>query len=230
MSDMKKLRPGFDFYLEFNGQRLLDEPLFFIIKNLREKTMSWEFFQSGGLPTYERKLRLLSEFLGVEMNPLGPLIPSEVAHLLDHFEKERKGMDRYLKYGRAPALTVDGVIFIDGKILLIRRKNDPFKGMFALPGGFVEYGEKTENAVVREIREETGLETTVKSLLSVYSDPKRDPRGHTISVIYMLEQIGGTLQEGDDADEVALFDPDEVPELAFDHGQVIEDAMRSMIS
>ena len=92
-----------------------------------------------------------------------------------------------MKY-KSPKLTVDGILLKKGEILLIKRKNPPFKNSWALPGGFVEYGEKTEDAVLREFFEETGLKTTIKKLIGVYSDPDRDPRGHTVSIIYLIEE------------------------------------------
>jgi len=131
---------------------------------------------------------------------------------------------------RNPSLTVDGVLIEDGTILLIKRKNPPFQGKWALPGGFVEYGERTEVAVVREVQEETGLKTEVISLLGVYSDPERDPRGHTVSVVYILKRTGGELKGGDDASDAAFFSLNELPELAFDHAQIIEDAISASSS
>jgi len=122
-----------------------------------------------------------------------------------------------------PKLTVDGIALQNGQIVLIRRKNPPFQGQFALPGGFVEYGETVENAVTREFREETGLQSRVKRLLGVYSSPDRDPRGHTVSVVFELEITGGEMQGGDDAAEAKMFRLDNLPELAFDHGKIIAD-------
>ena len=129
---------------------------------------------------------------------------------------------------RNPALTVDGVLIEDGEILLIKRRNPPFQGKWALPGGFVEYGEMTEAAVVREVQEETGLKTEITGLLGVYSDPERDPRGHTVSVVYFLKRAGGKLKGGDDAKEASLFDLDKIPDLAFDHEDIIEDALSGL--
>ena len=122
----------------------------------------------------------------------------------------------------SPKLTVDGVISKDGKILLIKRKNKPFKGKWALPGGFVNYGEKTEDAVIREIFEEVGLKTKIKNLIGVYSDPNRDPRGHTVSIVYSLDIYGGELMSGDDAVDARFFDINNLPELSFDHKKIIE--------
>ncbi len=123
----------------------------------------------------------------------------------------------------SPNLTVDGIVIIGGKIVLIERRNPPFKGMYALPGGFVEHGETVEKAVLREVEEETGLITKVKRLLGVYSEPGRDPRGHTVSVVFVLDKVSGELKAGDDASAVKIFDFNGLPELAFDHGKIIND-------
>jgi len=127
---------------------------------------------------------------------------------------------------RTPNLTADGAILKDGKILLIKRRNEPFKGKWALPGGYVEYGEKVEDTVVREVLEETGLKTKIIDLIGVYSDPNRDPRGHNITVAYSLGIVGGELSSGDDAADAKFFDLDDLPELSFDHDVIIKDVVR----
>ncbi|MBS3778235.1 MAG: NUDIX hydrolase [Candidatus Thermoplasmatota archaeon] len=127
---------------------------------------------------------------------------------------------------QSPKITVDGVVFTELKVLLVKRKNPPFQGMWALPGGFVEYGETTEQAVVREVKEETGLITTIGMLLGVYSDPNRDPRGHTISIVYILKRKNGMVSGGDDAAEAAFHPLDKLPKLSFDHDNIIKDALR----
>jgi len=124
-----------------------------------------------------------------------------------------------------PNVAVDGVILKEHQILLIKRKNEPFKGKWALPGGFVEYGEKTEEAVIREIFEETGLTTKISDLVGVYSDPNRDPRGHTISVVYKVNILGGDLESGDDAADAKFFNTNQLPLLSFDHDKIIKDAL-----
>jgi len=129
---------------------------------------------------------------------------------------------------KSPKLTADGAILKDKKILLIKRKNEPFKDIWALPGGFVEYNEKVEDAVIREIYEETSLKTKIKNLIGIYSDPKRDPRGHVVTVVYLLEIEGGELKEGDDASDAKFFDLNNLPRLAFDHDIILRDILRSV--
>lgn len=128
-----------------------------------------------------------------------------------------------------PSLTVDAVIVCeDDSIVLIKRKKDPYRGSWALPGGFVEYGERVENAVVREVMEETGLEIDLKQIVGVYSDPKRDPRGHTVTICYIAFKTGGKLKADTDACEVKCIFKDEIDKLklAFDHSLIIEDAFK----
>jgi 8-oxo-dGTP diphosphatase len=123
-----------------------------------------------------------------------------------------------------PKLMVDVVIPSERGVVLVRRGNEPFKGRWALPGGFVEVGETVEEAADREAAEETGLAVEVARLVGVYSDPERDPRGHYVSVAFIARVLSGDLAAGTDASEVAVLDPSSV-ELAFDHRKIIEDAL-----
>lgn len=127
---------------------------------------------------------------------------------------------------QSPALTVDGILIQDHSVLLIQRKHSPFQGAWALPGGFVEYGEKTEDAIIREMDEETGLKIRIRGLLGVYSDPHRDPRGHTVTVAYLVEARGGAIEAGDDARSAKFFKAEELPLLAFDHAIIVKDAFQ----
>ena len=126
---------------------------------------------------------------------------------------------------RTPLLAVDSVIFFEGGVVLIRRLNPPFQGCYALPGGFVEIGESTEEAVVREAREETGLVIDLVGLVGVYSDPNRDPRGHVVSICY-FSKGSGNLVSGSDAKSAEVFPLYNLPMLAFDHDKMIGDALR----
>lgn len=122
---------------------------------------------------------------------------------------------------RNPLPTVDIIIATTTGIVLIQRKNPPLG--WALPGGFVDYGESLEDAAVREAREETGLTVRLRQQLHTYSDPRRDARGHTISTVFVAEAFGGTLKAGDDAARAAIFPRDRLPELVFDHDQMMAD-------
>jgi 8-oxo-dGTP diphosphatase len=126
-----------------------------------------------------------------------------------------------------PALTVDVVIELVDRpgrpIVLIERRNPP--PGYALPGGFVDVGETVEQAARREALEETGLEVSLTRLLGVYSDPARDPRMHTASVVYVGEALGEPCA-GDDAARVRVTALDDLPELAFDHARILADYAR----
>lgn len=121
-----------------------------------------------------------------------------------------------------PAVAVDIIILWEGKgIILIKRKNPPYG--WALPGGFVDCGESMEAAAVREAREETSLEVGLIRQFHTYSDPARDPRGHTISTVFVA-QGRGTPRAQDDAREIGVFSAENLPaDLAFDHQQILED-------
>lgn len=129
---------------------------------------------------------------------------------------------------RNPTPTVDVIIHVPGSVpeedgvILVERANEPFG--WALPGGFVDYGESCENAAVREMKEETGLDVVLTGLFGVYSAPDRDPRSHTMSVIYtgVAREIGA-LMAGDDAARAEVFPLHSLPELVFDHATILAD-------
>lgn len=124
---------------------------------------------------------------------------------------------------RNPTPTVDVVIYAVGRgLVLVERKNAPLG--WALPGGFVDYGESCEAAAIREAKEETGLDVVLTGLLGVYSDPARDPRGHTMSVVYTAQALDlDQLCAGDDAGQAVFFALNALPPLAFDHGRIVLD-------
>jgi len=128
-----------------------------------------------------------------------------------------------------PALTVDVVALAGAPphgVLLIQRANEPFAGAWALPGGFVEAGERVVAAASRELCEETAVETDALELLGVYDTPGRDPRGQTVSVVYVLRTaVELAVRGGDDAREARWFALAALPALAFDHAIVIADAV-----
>ena len=134
-----------------------------------------------------------------------------------------------MAFPKTPALATDCVV-IDAKkrVLLVRRGNPPFKGKHALPGGFVEVGEAVEDACRRELMEETGIKAGKLHLLGVYSDPGRDPRGHTCSVVFLTRVRSATAKAGDDAAAVEWVENWSRIDLAFDHARVLADAKRAL--
>ena len=128
-----------------------------------------------------------------------------------------------------PLLAVDCVAF-DGKgrLLLIRRGNPPFQGHFALPGGFVDVGETVEDACRRELLEETGVKAGKLILIGVYSDPKRDPRGHTVTPAFLTRVRAPRPKAGDDAASAEWVGDYKRLRLAFDHNQIVKDALKLM--
>jgi 8-oxo-dGTP diphosphatase len=146
----------------------------------------------------------------------------EVKHL--DFSQERCPECGHSWRRRNPLLTVDVIIELEerpGSIILIRRKNPP--AGWALPGGFVDYGETVEAAARREAREETGLVVDDLRQFHTYSDPGRDPRGHMVSVVFTAK-AAGTPRGGDDARLAKAFATDDLPEdIVFDHRKIIED-------
>jgi len=134
---------------------------------------------------------------------------------------------------KTPHLSTDGIIKLFDKdenflgIVLIERLNKPFG--LALPGGFVDIGEKVEDGLVREMKEETNLNVQIESLQNIYSDPKRDPRFHTASAVYVCKAYG-TPKAQDDAKEVFVYPLKDIPleKLVFDHKTIVEDYLNSI--
>lgn len=126
---------------------------------------------------------------------------------------------------RNPTPTTDVIVQKGTSILLVRRKNEPFKGILALPGGFINEGETAEQAAVREALEETSLQVEPIDILGVYSEPKRDPRKHTMSVVFVCIVVGGSEKAGDDASGLQWVELErlEGSQVAFDHMRIIRD-------
>jgi ADP-ribose pyrophosphatase YjhB (NUDIX family) len=134
------------------------------------------------------------------------------------------------EHHKNPTPTVDIIIEKDSRILLIKRKNEPFKDHLALPGGFVNEGEKVEDAAKREAREETSLDVNLIDILGVYSDPKRDPRGHNMSTVFIGRDSNNSSDEikavaKDDAAEIEWVNIEAVgdKDLGFDHKHILLD-------
>ena len=134
-----------------------------------------------------------------------------------------------MKLPKSPILTVDGIIVEKNKILLIKNAKEPFFGSWVMPGGHVEYGEKVEQAIVREMKEEICLPVRIKKLFGVYSDPKRDPRYHTTSVVFILEKKKGKIKLNEESSEFKFFYLKNLPQkIGFDHRKIINDLRKSL--
>ena len=133
-----------------------------------------------------------------------------------------------MKEYKNPIPTVDAIIQKSNSILLVKRSKDPYKNQFALPGGFVNEGETIEEAIKREVYEETSLEVHPIDILGVYSDPKRDPRGHIMTVVFIVLIIRGNPSAGDDAKEISWIPIEKISDIkiAFDHKLIIHDYLR----
>jgi ADP-ribose pyrophosphatase YjhB (NUDIX family) len=127
-------------------------------------------------------------------------------------------------------IAADLIIEKDDKILLIRRGSEPFKGKLALPGGHLEYkkGEKLEEAAIREAKEETNIDVDLKKVFNVYSGKERDPRGYSISVVFIAKPLRGKPKAKSDAASLGWFDPKSLKKnmLAFDHYKIIKDYVK----
>lgn len=133
-----------------------------------------------------------------------------------------------MKERKPISVGVDIAIEKDGKIVLIRRGNEPFKNEFAFPGGYVEFDETVEDAAIREAKEETGLEVELIDIVGVYSGPDRDPRGSSVAVLFSAKPSGGNLKSGGDAQDAKFFDLSETKKLkvSFDHDKMLGDYLK----
>lgn len=131
-----------------------------------------------------------------------------------------------------PTPTVDVIIQRDSKVLMVRRKNQPFQGQLALPGGFVNEGETVEDAMKREAVEETSLEVEPIEILGAYSDPKRDPRKHIMTVVFVGIIVGGSAKAGDDAATIEWVELADIErqQIAFDHAMILHDYKKWKVS
>ncbi len=131
-----------------------------------------------------------------------------------------------------PAVTTDCVIFTYEdwklKVLLVRRGGEPYKGEWALPGGFLRSDETAKEGAMRELQEETGLVASAIGELGVFSDPKRDPRERVITIAFYALVKPSEVEGGDDADEAAWYSIDALPALAFDHADIINTALERL--
>ncbi|MGI9009996.1 MAG: NUDIX domain-containing protein [Nitrososphaeraceae archaeon] len=133
-----------------------------------------------------------------------------------------------MKIYKNPIPTVDAIIQNSSSILLVKRVKDPYKNLFGLPGGFVNEGETIEEAIVREVYEETSFEVHPIEILGVYSDPTKDPRGHMLTVVFIVLVVRGNPTTGDDINEISWMPINKINDIdiAFDHKLIINDYLK----
>lgn len=214
-------------WLSQGGRRLLGEEEAGLLRLIKEKRSLLAAAHAAGLAAEEAEALLAraEESCGVRLvDRREASLTAEGERLLQELNSRCKRMADQLEHlYRNPVFGVDGIIIQDGRVLLVKRGKEPFAGTYALPGGFMDHGETSEEAVVREVEEETGLRTEVLDLVGAYTRPGRDPRGHICTLAYRLVVRGGSLRAGDDAAEAAFFRLGSLPPLAFDHADILED-------
>jgi 8-oxo-dGTP diphosphatase len=159
---------------------------------------------------------------GGKQGGLTSLTPFGEEILREYENKASSLQSQFDNKWRKPSVTADGIVARGKEIVLIKRGREPFKGHYALPGGFLNYGETLEHCVVREVHEETGLKTEIVDLVGVFSAPDRDPRGHFVTAVFHLRPVGGALKAGDDAEAAEWVHTDKLPKFAFDHGKIVQ--------
>jgi 8-oxo-dGTP diphosphatase len=215
-----------DITLTRDGRELIDETGLRTLQSVRTNGVTGAAINLGvSRRTIIRRLRTISARTGAAVYENGSLTVTGY-EMIEQMERRQRLLQEQMEHlWRKPTLTCDGLVIRDGMLLLVRRGRDPFKGQYALPGGIVEYGETTEDCVVREVKEETGLETEVVRLIGVFSDTARDPRGHFITLLYELSEKGGKVVGGDDAESAGFYPLDKLPSLAFDHSTLVRKAL-----
>ena len=167
--------------------------------------------------------KIVESTRGGKAGGITKLTPFGEEVLREYDNKAASLMSQFENKWRKPTVTTDGIVTRGSDVLLIRRGNEPFKGAYALPGGFLNYGERLEDCVVREVLEETGIKTSIIDLVGVYSAADRDPRGHFVTAVFHLQPISGTAKGGDDASSAEWIPLDRLPKFAFDHGKIVQD-------
>ncbi len=214
------LEPSFD--LLYDGRMLISEKELRILK----KHLDGQDADSSSLAAVDSRFKSVVGVpaLGERKGTLTP----ECLNAISIFEiKAHLSREQLVHRWKSPSVAADSLVYLDGKILLIRRRKDPYKDYYALPGGILDEDETLEECAVRELYEETGLKGTVAGLLDVFSDPKRDPRVRMVSAIFVMGKVTGKLKAGDDAADALFVDIGSLPDLAYDHNRAVEEFRQS---
>lgn len=210
------LEASFD--LLYDGKKLLDENELML---LRDYQSSPDKAGKGSLSEIDERFTVVTG--SSALSPEGNLSPGCLNAMSIFDIKSHLSREQLVHRWKSPSVAADSIVMMDRKLLLIKRKKDPYKGYYALPGGILDDDETLEQCAVRELFEETGLRGEVVGLLDVFSDPKRDPRVRMLSAIFVVGNVTGNLTAGDDAIDAVFMRMDSLPSLAYDHDKAIEE-------
>ncbi|MBX8631158.1 MAG: NUDIX hydrolase [Thermoplasmata archaeon] len=177
-----------------------------------------------------RFLRLMGRHAFTRLTDGRQAFTEELRNTISIYEnKVHLSREQLIHRWKSPSVAADSLMIHRGRLLLVRRGHEPYRGFYALPGGIMDDDETLEECAIRELFEETGIKGKVRQLLTVLSDPERDPRVRMVSAVYLVDFVGGRLKAGDDASSAAFFPLDSIPPLAFDHGQVVSRYIREAV-
>lgn len=219
-NDKFSLEPGF--HLLYEGRPLMTEGELSLLKSYSQGAGT----DAGLLADIDaRFLEITGKgALDKDSSSLSP----ECRNAMAIFEiKAHLSREQLVHRWKSPSVAADSLVCSGGMVLLIRRKKDPYGGYYALPGGILDEDETLEECAVRELREETGLNGRVAGLLSVFSDPRRDPRVRMVSAIFVVDVVSGSIMAGDDAADAKYVAIDDLPPLAYDHDRAISEFRNS---
>ena len=212
------LEPKFD--LLYDGKLLFTQEEYRAIKSHGDVPRK---IAAGGLDA-----RFLSATGSSALQSDGLSVSDALRNAMNIYEnKTSLSREQLVNRWKSPSVAADSILVRNGSILLIKRRNEPYRGHFALPGGIVDEWETLEQCALRELLEETGIKGSIRSLLGVYSDPDRDPRVRMISAAYVIDYLEGEPEAGDDASGALFIPLNELPKLAFDHDRVVDEFRRS---
>ena len=215
-NDRFSLEPSFD--LMYDGKRLMSEAELLAVK----RYLAGEDVAQSQLSAIDSRFRAVTGMPALAEG--AHAVTSECRNAISIFEiKAHLSREQLVHRWKSPSVAADSIVFENGRVLVVRRKKDPYRDYFALPGGILDEDETLEECAVRELREETGLRGEVVGLLDVFSDPKRDPRVRMVSAVFVVRSTGGNLEAGDDASDAAFVAIGSLPHLAYDHDRAIRE-------
>ena len=223
-SSRYSLRPRFDLF--FNGELIWTQEEYESISSGVRRSVE---FRQTVLRINDRFLKLTGSS-GIDFDD--DLVIQEGEEYSNaasiYRNKVRLSEEQLVNRWKSPSVAADSLLIHNNMILLVRRAHDPYKGFYALPGGILDEHETLEQCALRELFEETGIRGKINRLLTICSNPDRDPRVRMVSAVYLVDLKGGSIRAGDDASSASFFPVTSIPPLAFDHGKVVTEYLESL--